>query len=169
MENTEENNLTIQWVEDKLHLKDLRPYERNPRTITECQFEKLLTSLKEDGYHARIKVTHDKLVIGGHQRIKALKHLYSPDTLVPVLVPSRELTEEEYKRIMLRDNHNYGLFDMDILGNDFDLDYLKKDIGLHELAALPPIPDESEQEELPKNIVRCPSCTQEFPVKGNKV
>lgn len=155
----------IQWTEKTLRLAELRPFEQNPRTISEVQYEKLKQSLTEDGYHSRIKVTHDYRVVGGHQRLRALTELGLAE--LPVLVPSRPLSDAEFKRILIRDNHNNGVFDMDMLGNMFDLEELR-DFGIHEVMQIPPM-DANEEEVKPgKALVKCPGCGNIFPAKGNK-
>ncbi len=153
----------IQWKEITVPLSRLSPFEQNPRTITMAQADKLRKSLMEDGYHSRIKVTHDLRVIGGHQRLRIMKELGWGN--IAVLVPDRELTDEQFARIMLRDNHNNGQWDMDQLANLFDLEYLRKDIGLHDIMDIAP---EDVEEKKPAAHVRCPHCNTEFPVKGNK-
>lgn len=152
---------SIQWIEKVVRLTDLRPFEQNPRTITKEQFEKLKRSLQEDGYHSRIKVMHDLRVVGGHQRTRAMRELGF--TTVPVLVPDRPLTDHEFMRVMLRDNHNNGVFDMDALANLFDLEELRN-FGLHEVNNIAPEGDDKP----PKALVCCPKCGETFPVKGNK-
>lgn len=150
----------IKWVEIEVHLSQLRPFEKNPRTITEEQFARLKQSLLEDGYHSRIKVTSDMRLIGGHQRLRALRELGYEH--IPVLAPTTPITDEQYVRIMLRDNHNNGLWDMDVLANEYDIELLH-DIGLHELTDIRP--DEASQAG--KKMVKCPQCSEIFPVKGN--
>lgn len=152
----------IQWVEKTVRLTELRPFEHNPRTITESQFAKLKQSIAEDGYHSRIKVTHDFRVVGGHQRLRAMQELGYES--LAVLVPSRPLGDEEFKRILLRDNHHNGAWDMDALSGMFDVEELRK-IGLTEIMNIPPI---EENEEPGRYMVTCPGCKHTFPVKGNK-
>lgn len=155
----------IQWVEKTLRLAELRPFEQNPRTISEVQFAKLKQSLAEDGYHSRIKVTHDYRVVGGHQRLRALQELGFDK--VAVLVPSRPLTDNEFKRILIRDNHSNGVFDMDALAGMFDLEELRA-FGLHEVMNIPPLEDNLEEPKPGKTMVKCPQCSHTFPVKGHK-
>jgi hypothetical protein len=47
----------------------LKPFERNPRRISEDAFNQLKKSFSESFYHQRIIATEDLRVIGGHQRI----------------------------------------------------------------------------------------------------
>lgn len=153
----------VAWVEKVKRLNDLRPFEQNPRRITKDQFEKLKASLLEDGYHARIKATRDGRVIGGHQRLRALRELGFKE--VPVLIPSRDLSDREFVRIMVRDNHNNGVFDMDMMAGMFDLEELRE-FGLHDICGV--IPPEGKEEGQPKSMVLCPHCGETFPAKGNK-
>lgn len=155
--------LPIQWVEKLERLSVLRPFEQNPRRITKEQFEKLKQSIQEDGYHARIKATQDGRVIGGHQRLRALRELGFKE--VPVLYPSRPLTDREYVRIMVRDNHNNGVFDLDMMSAMFDLEELRA-FGLHDINGISPMGDGEESK--PRAMVCCPKCGEVFPQKGNK-
>lgn len=115
----------IKWTSKQIKLSELKDYEHNPRKISKKDFDKLVKSLKEDGYHGRILANLDNVIIGGHSRVKALLAAgYSKDDLIEVLVPDQMLTEENFKRINIRDNLSYGDFDMDILANVFDYDDL---------------------------------------------
>jgi DNA modification methylase len=113
----------ITWSETTALLKDLKPYERNPRRIGKEAFTKLKQSIEQDGFHQRILCTPDFRVIGGHQRIKVLQELGWKE--VQVLTPSRDLTEDEYRRLLIRDNLQAGEWDMDELANAFTIDELK--------------------------------------------
>ena len=65
----------LQWVEKNLSLAKLKSYERNPCQITDEQYEKLKEPLRGLGYNSQILVTHDNRVIGGHQRLWAIKDI----------------------------------------------------------------------------------------------
>lgn len=115
--------LSITWTDKTVSVADLQPYERNPRSITKGAFEKLKSSLRDNGYHQRIIAQPDLKVIGGHQRIRALQELGI--TEIVVLVPDRELSHEEFRRILVQDNLAFGDFDFDILSADFDIEELR--------------------------------------------
>lgn len=155
----------IQWLEEERHLGELRPYEQNPRHITEKQYEKLKHSIQQDGYHARISITPDGRVIGGHQRLRAMKELGF--TYVKVLVPDRDLSHEEYRRILIRDNVNNGQWDMDELASSFDLEELR-DWGVQEVMDIAPYDTEDKSHEEGKSHMKCPECGSVFAAKGNK-
>jgi site-specific DNA-methyltransferase (adenine-specific) len=121
--------MSIKWTERSVRLTELKPYEKNPRKISDEQYAKLKASIQENGYHQRLIVTPDMLVIGGHQRLKVLAEL-GIDT-VEVLVPDRVLTDSEYRRMLVQDNLPFGEWDFTALAADFSLDELK-DWGMPE-------------------------------------
>lgn len=111
----------ISWTENNVALKDLVEYEHNPRRISKKDFDELVLDIKRDGYHNRIKINLDNVIIGGDKRKKALEAAgFSPNEMIPVLMPSRMLTIEEFKRLNIQDNLHRGSFDFDILANEFD-------------------------------------------------
>jgi 16S rRNA G966 N2-methylase RsmD len=117
--------MTIVWSESKRKLKDIKDYEKNPRKMGNDAFGKLVESVKQDGYHSRIMINEDGTIIGGHQRKRALlKSGMKQSDEVEVLVPDRQLTEEEFNRLNIRDNLPYGEFDFDILADNFDIEQL---------------------------------------------
>lgn len=92
----------------------------NPRTITKNDFERLVDSIKINGFwkHRPLAVMErdGKLVVlAGNQRLKAARKLKLAD--VPVIFYS-ELTPDEEKDIILRDNINNGDWDCNALQMD---------------------------------------------------
>ena len=122
----------LSWTSKTIPISELKEYEYNPRKISDTEFKKLVTSIKEDGYHQRIIVNADNTIIGGHQRKKALLEAGLKETdEVEVLIPDRKLTQEELDRINIRDNLSFGEYDFDILSDRFDFDTLV-DFGMPE-------------------------------------
>ena len=111
----------ITWHTKQIKIDDLIDYEHNPRRISKKDFDRLVNDIKQDGYRNRIVINSDNTILGGHARKKALKAAdYNGESSIEVLCPSRLLTEEEVKRIIIRDNLSFGEYDFDILGNHFD-------------------------------------------------
>lgn len=116
--------MQIKWTDKTVPITALTPYERNPRTITKKQFAQLKESVVALGQFATIPVTHDMRLVGGHQRLRVFQELgYSE---IRVSIPDRELTDEEFKRVLIQSNHHNGMFDTDELVNAFDTDALIK-------------------------------------------
>ncbi len=109
----------ITWVEETRKLIELKPLEKNPRRISKQEFDRLVDKIQRLGYSNRIKINADNSVVGGHQRIRALKQLGHQE--VKVLVPTRLLTEKEYRECVITDNLSAGEHDFDILGNEWDV------------------------------------------------
>lgn len=114
---TETKTLSIKWTDKTVKVSDLKPYEKNPRKISAAAFEKLKQSLVANGYYQPIIAQPSLLVIGGHQRIRALKELGVKE--ITVRVPDRELTVDEFRRILVTDNLPFGEFDFEMLSVDF--------------------------------------------------
>lgn len=111
----------IVWTSAKRKISELKDYENNPRTIGKDEFNKLVESIQQDGYHMRLLVNLDGTIIGGHARKKALlKAGYNKSDEVEVLIPDRLLEGDDFDRINIRDNLLYGTFNFDMLGNNFD-------------------------------------------------
>lgn len=119
--------MTIEWTTEYVKIKDLKEYPNNPRKITKKEYDKLVRSIKEDGYHQRIIVDTNNVIIGGHSRKKALLSAGFKETdTIEVLMPNRALMPEELDRVNIRDNLPYGMFDFDILSSRFDLETLSE-------------------------------------------
>ena len=145
----------IIWKSTLIKIKDLNDNPNNPRVITADSFKKLVSSLKQDGYHQRLIVDHTNTIISGHQRKRALKQAGFKDSdEIEVLYPNRPLTKEEIDRVGIRSNVHAGKFDYDMLANNFS-DYDLYDWGVE----VPKIDMAiSEPEEQSKE--RCEHCNQ---------
>jgi hypothetical protein len=115
-------NREIFWHLENRYIKDLTPYEKNPRYLTSRMESNLINSIIEFGIIDRPCINLDNTIIGGHQRIEVLKKLGIGD--VEVLVPSIMLTQEEVEKLNLILNKVGGDWDYDVLANEFDLDLL---------------------------------------------
>ena len=116
----------ITWHNEKRAIRDLIPYEVNPRQITNKQAKDLKASLAKFGIADPIIINTDNMIIGGHQRKKILETLlgYDPDYQIDVRVPDRELSIDEARELNVRLNKNVADWDFDILANNFELDDL---------------------------------------------
>lgn len=108
-------------------LSDLEPLENNPRTITDDDLEKLVSSIRDnqDYFEARPLILSDRtgklIIIAGNQRYKAAKLLGMKEA--PTFLISG-LTEEREKEIIIRDNVSNGEWKWETLKTDWDLDEL---------------------------------------------
>ncbi len=108
----------IEWRLEKRKLKDLKAYKKNPRRISEDQLRHLQTSLDKFGLIDKPFINIDNTLIGGHQRLKALKKMGFDE--VDVYVPHRELDDKEVEELNIRHNKNSGEWDLEILNTEWE-------------------------------------------------
>ena len=170
----------------QMNIADVKPYERNPR-INDNAVEAVAESIKEFGWQAPVVVDENNVIICGHTRLLAAKHL-GLDT-VPVHV-AKGLTPEQVKAYRIADNKtgeiaewDYDLlpleladlqtanFDLSLLGFDTEeLDTLLNGEntitdGETDPDAVPEVPGEpvskpGEIYQLGKHILMCGDATK---------
>lgn len=115
--------MNIQWFNEKRKVKDLIPWDKNPRKISEDQLEQLKKSLDKFNYATPICISKEGTIVAGHMRTRALIALGRGEEEIDVRVASRELTKEEFEEFAIRDNANGGEWDFKAL-LDFSIDTL---------------------------------------------
>ena len=119
---------TLTWKTEKRKVADLIPADYNPRKMTEEERKDLEASIKEFGTAIPLVINIGKRkdhLIGGHQRTTIYADLGI--TEIDVMVPNRELTVVEEKKLNLRLNKNTGSWDYEKL-KDMDMSLLL-DVG----------------------------------------
>ena len=122
----------LEWHNEKRKVKDLVPYEYNPRVLTAEKKQLLIKSIDKFNLAEIPAINTDNKIIAGHQRIKVLMELGRGDEEIDVRLPNRQLTEEEFKQYNISSNVPIGFWDIDILEEhfaDIDLDDLGLNIG----------------------------------------
>ena len=115
----------ITWSNETRRLGDLIPWEINPRTISEKEAARLNESLDEFAQIETIAVGPNNEVYNGHQRLKVWQAEHGADYEVDVRVSSRELSEDERKKLTVYLHKGAtGEFDFDLLANNFEIDDL---------------------------------------------
>ena len=99
-------------------LKDIKPYEKNPRK-NDNAVDAVANSISQFGFKNPIVIDGNNVIICGHTRYKAAKKLGLDS--VPCVVAS-DLTEEQIKAYRLADNKVSELaeWDIDLLGEELD-------------------------------------------------
>jgi ParB-like chromosome segregation protein Spo0J len=154
----------ITWHLEKRKLKDLYPYDKNPRQLSEKQFEQLKKSVDKFGLIDRPCINADGTIIGGHQRLHVMNPF--PDDLIEVMVPNRLLESKEVEELNIRLNANQGSWDQDILANEFEIDELVE-WGMEDLKVIQDVlmmGDEQIGEDAfkKKKSKTCPNCGVEL-------
>ena len=92
----------------------------NPRIIKDDKFAKLVKSINEFPQMLNLRpivVNDDMIVLGGNMRLKACKEAGLKE--IPIIKAS-ELTEQQQKEFIVKDNVGYGEWDWDDLANNWD-------------------------------------------------
>ena len=99
-------------------LKDLKPYENNPRKNDDA-VKYVAESIKEFGFKVPIVIDKDNVIVAGHTRYKAAKKLGM--TEIPCIIAD-DLTDEQIKAFRLADNKvaEKAEWDFDLLNAELD-------------------------------------------------
>lgn len=114
----------ITWTLKLLEIDTLTDYAKNPRSLTDAQFKQLKTSLDKFGMIDKPIINLDEAhtVIGGHQRLRVLRH--EGVKACECWLPDRMLDEREVEELNIRLNKNTGAWDFEILANEWEYDDL---------------------------------------------
>jgi len=82
-------------------ISSIKPYENNPRKLSEKAIEKVAMSLKEYGFRQPIVVDKDRVIVAGHTRFRASKKLGLKQVPVSII---DNLTEEQINAYRIADN-----------------------------------------------------------------
>ena len=101
-------------------ISKVKPNETNPRFIKDNKFKKLVKSIKEFPEMLKLRpivVNKDMVVLGGNMRLKACKEAGLKDVWI---LKADNLTEEQQKEFIVKDNVGFGEWDWDILANEWN-------------------------------------------------
>lgn len=108
----------------RVEIKKVLPNPDNPRFIKDYKFEKLVKSIKEFPEMLDLRpivVNQDMIVLGGNMRLKACEEAGLKE--VPIIFADN-LTPEQEKEFIIKDNSSFGEWDWDLLANEWDVDQL---------------------------------------------
>jgi ParB-like chromosome segregation protein Spo0J len=149
----------------------ITPYYKNAKKHPPKQIEQIANSIKEFGMHQPVVVDKEGVIIVGHGRYEAMKHLEWTDAEIQKHVKVADLTEEQAKAYRLADNKlNETDWDMDMVTEElsemdeylqrlsgFDVDALLNMSFSHRNSEL--IEENTPNETKTKE---CPNCGYEF-------
>lgn len=120
----------------EIELKKLNPNKgqiegvpTNPRKATKEQIEKLKRSIEETPTMLQLReiIAYDNngqlVIVGGNMRYQALKALGHKTALVKVL--PADTPKETINAFIIKDNAQFGEWDIDLLANEWDKDLLE--------------------------------------------
>lgn len=113
----------------KVKIQEVKLNPNNPRIIKDDKFAKLVKSIQELPQMLEIRpivVNADMVVLGGNMRLKACKEAGLKE--VPIIIADN-LTEEQQREFLIKDNVSGGEWDFEMLANKWDVEQLE-DWGL---------------------------------------
>jgi DNA modification methylase len=127
----------------KLSTIKLNP--KNPRFIRDDKYKKLLQSLKDFPKMMELRpiiVDEANVIQGGNMRFRALNELGFKEIPDSWVKQGKDLTPEQWKEFVVKDNVSYGEWDFDLLSADYEVEQLEA-WGMD----FPEFTDESEEQE----------------------
>jgi hypothetical protein len=108
----------------KTKISDVKLNPNNPRLIKDDKFTKLVQSIKDFPEMLDIRpivVNKDMIILGGNMRFKACKEAGLKE--VPIIIADN-LTEEQQREFLIKDNTSGGEWDFEMLENEWDIEQL---------------------------------------------
>jgi ParB-like chromosome segregation protein Spo0J len=109
-----------------MKLKEIKLNPSNPRVIKDEKFQQLVKSIKDFPQMLSIRpivVNEDMVVLGGNMRLRACQEARLKE--VPVII-ANELTPEQQREFIIKDNIGFGQWDWDMLANEWDATELEE-------------------------------------------
>lgn len=108
------------------NISEIKINPNNPRLIKDDKFKKLVKSIKEFPEMLEIRpivVNKDMIVLGGNMRLKACQE--AGIKKIPVIIADN-LSEEQQREFLIKDNVLGGEWDWDILANEWNGEQLEE-------------------------------------------
>jgi len=104
-------------------ITEVKVNPNNPRLIKDDKFKKLVQSVKDFPEMLNIRpivVNQDMVILGGNMRYKACKEAGLKE--IPIIIT--DLTEEQQKEFLIKDNVSGGEWDWDTIANEWNAEQL---------------------------------------------
>ncbi len=141
-------------MQKTVKISEVKVNPNNPRLIKDDKFKKLVQSVKDFPEMLNIRpivVNKDMIILGGNMRFKACKEAGLKE--VPIIIT--DLTEEQQREFLIKDNVSGGEWDWDILANEWNTDDLENwglDLPIFENNDVYEIEPEEDDYEIPNEI-----------------
>lgn len=146
-------------------LDKLKINPNNPRTLSKAQYEKLKRSLKEFPQMLELRpIVYDEnnIVLGGNMRLRVLQELKTEMEIKDSwFKKASDLTEEQKKEFIIKDNVPFGDWDTEMLANEWS-DLPLSDWGIDTAGWKGEESEEPIERLDEKKKIVCPNCQYEF-------
>jgi DNA modification methylase len=134
-------------------LSEIKSNPNNPRIIKDDKFRKLVKSIQEFPKMLEIRpvvVNADMIVLGGNMRLKACKEAGLKE--VPIIFAD-DLTDEEQKQFIIKDNVGFGEWDWDMIANEWDAEQVEEwGLDIPEFSIKEELEAEEDDYEMPDEV-----------------
>jgi len=107
-------------------ISEIKSNPNNPRLIKDDKFKKLVKSIQEFPEMLKLRpivVNNEMIVLGGNMRLKACKEAGLKEVYI---LKADDLTVEQQKEFIVKDNVGFGEWDWDMLANEWDTEKLEE-------------------------------------------
>ena len=111
-----------------MKISEIHINPKNPRFIRNGQFDKLLESLEKFPKMMELRpiiVDENNVIQGGNMRYRALKKLGFKEIPDSWVKKGKDLTPDEWREFVVKDNLAYGEWDYDLLSAEYDISELQ--------------------------------------------
>ena len=111
-------------MKQKIKTELLKAHPDNPRWIRSKDFDNLVESIRNFPEMLKIRpivCNLDHVVLGGNQRLQAVREIEWRFVDVEVV----DLTEDQQREFLIKDNNSSGDWNMDMIANQFDMTQLE--------------------------------------------
>jgi hypothetical protein len=111
---------------EQIALSEVTINPNNPRSIKDERFEKLVKSIQEFPEMLKLRpivVDNNMVVLGGNMRLQACKKAKLKKVWI---IKASELTEEQKKEFIIKDNIGFGEWDWEMLANEWETEKLEE-------------------------------------------
>ncbi len=112
-----------------IKLSVIKTNPKNPRLIKDDKFKKLCKSLQDFPKMMELRpiiVDDNGVILGGNMRLKALQELGFKEVEDSWIRKASDLTDEEKREFIVKDNVGFGEWDWDMLANEWDEEKLSE-------------------------------------------
>lgn len=112
-----------------MKLSELKINPKNPRLIKDDKFKLLVKSIQDFPQMMELRpiiVDENNIIQGGNMRFKALQELKYKDIPETWVKQAKDLTEEQWREFVIKDNVGFGEWDFEQLANEWNVEDLQE-------------------------------------------
>lgn len=134
-----------------MNISEIKVNPKNPRVIRDHKFKQLVKSIEQFPRMMELRpiiVDENGIIQGGNMRFRALQEIGYKEIPDVWVKQASDLTPEQWKEFVVKDNLSFGEWDMDLLAGDYEIEELTSwGFDLPEFFEMPDSEDKEAQED----------------------